>query len=147
MHYWRADIPEKINPSECAQRGAADLQEARCLVELLHGAVAHRQVTRVRVRDDYLQGGCVHIPQVDVCLFALTQSAHKHGPTAEREKNHPLGFGLNKCRAKETNQTTWDVYAGYLLMNNLLGNLLKEKIGKYNPVPKIHRTILLCQCE
>ena len=34
--------------------GIADLQEARCLVKLLHSAVAHRQVTRVCVRDDYL---------------------------------------------------------------------------------------------
>lgn len=54
------------------------LQEAGSFIELLHCAVAYCQVPRVRVGDDDLQGGCIHIPQVDVCLFALAQPAHKH---------------------------------------------------------------------
>lgn len=58
----------------------ADLEEAGCFVEGLHRAVADGQVPRVRVGDDDLQGGRVHVPQVDVGLLALAEAAHEHGP-------------------------------------------------------------------
>lgn len=58
----------------------ADLEEAGCFVEGLHRAVVDGQVPRVRVGDDDLQGGRVHVPQVDVGLLALAEAAHEHGP-------------------------------------------------------------------
>lgn len=60
----------------------ADLEEAGRFVQRLHSAVADGQVPCVGVGDDDLQGGRVHVPQVDVGLLALTEAAHEHGPAA-----------------------------------------------------------------
>lgn len=66
--------------SGCACLWCADLEEAGRFVQWLHRAVADGQVPRVRVGDDDLQGGRVHVPQVDVGLLALAETAHEHGP-------------------------------------------------------------------
>lgn len=68
------------------RRVRTDLKEAGGLVERLHGAVADGQVARVGVGDDDLQGGRVHVPQVDVGLFALAEAAHEHRPAGTRRR-------------------------------------------------------------
>lgn len=49
--------------------------------------MCHFQIPRVSVCDDGLQCNGIHIPQVDMRLFALAQSTHKHCPETHKEED------------------------------------------------------------
>ena len=59
------------------------LEETCRLIEGLHGVVVNSQVACIGICDDHLQGGWVHVPQVNMTLFTLRQTTHKHGPEEE----------------------------------------------------------------
>lgn len=81
--WWRVwvQLKFKVNQTLCT-----DLEEAGGLVERLHRAVADGEVSRVGVGDDDLQSGRVHVPQVDVGLFALAEAAHEHRPEEKKRR-------------------------------------------------------------
>lgn len=108
----------------------ADLEEAGRFIERLHRAVADGQVPRVCVGDDDLQGGRVHVPQVDVGLLTLAEAAHEHGPVAggrqsghrdsieftkitnvqHEAKNKPFGLlTFQKSNGNESVKSVWPV--------------------------------------
>lgn len=66
-----------------------NLKKTGRFIERFHSGVVDDQDPGVSISYDGLQCDGVNISKMNMCLFALTEPTHKHGPT-ETEKQHWL---------------------------------------------------------